>query len=208
MTVENVRLQNPQYRGQGGNGYIYSVSGMDHLLTNTSASGGRHNYLLTSMSASGNVFQKCTSRNALYASDTHAGLSHANLFDSCVLEGDHFQSTNRHADSGGAGITATQNVYWNTQGNTAPGNNDQGSQIIATAQYKWGYVIGTKGPYSGVLAPASGSIGPYAVTSSVAPADFVEFVNSGASLEPQSLFADQVARRKARGACTTNCPAS
>ena len=72
VTVENVHLQNPQYRGQGGNGYIYSVSGMDHLLTNTSASRGRHNYLLTSMSASGNVFQKCTSRNALYASDTHA----------------------------------------------------------------------------------------------------------------------------------------
>ena len=206
VTIDNVHLQKPQYRGEGGNGYLFSVSGMDHLLTNTSATGGRHNYLLTSMSASGNVFHRCVSRDALKPSDTHAGLSHANLYDGCVLDGDHFQSTNRHSDSGGAGITATQNVYWNTQGDSNPGNNAQGSQIIATAQYKWGYVIGTRGAYNGVFAPSSGYIGPYAVTSAVAPADFVEFVGGGASLEPQSLFADQVNRRKARGDCTSACP--
>lgn len=210
VTVERVSFANPQYRGGGGNGYLFSVSGMDNLVKDTSARNGRHNYVLLSPNASGNVFQRCRSvqegttidRSRL-PSDTHQYLSHANLFDGCTLDGDSFESTDRAQSSNGAGVTASQNVYWNTEGLRGPITTYR-SALIETAQFGYGYVIGTKGAKSNVFAADNGDvIGGWTTMQHLRPVDFVEGEGQGAGLTPQSLFDDQVAKRRSRGACTT-----
>ena len=196
VTIDSTYMARPAYRGEGGNGYMYSIAGMDNLIQDAAAYLGRHNFMLQEISASGNVFLRCKSTDARFPSDTHRGLSHANLFDSCTLNDDHFQSANRTTLSGGAGSTGTQNVFWNTIGSTAPTNNYLNTAIILSAQAGWGYIIGTSGSYSSVYAPASGSISGSNITAdNTSPADYQEHIGQGASLAPQSLYQDQLSRR-------------
>ncbi|RME00028.1 MAG: hypothetical protein D6812_10445, partial [Deltaproteobacteria bacterium] len=81
----------------------------------------------------------------------------------------------------GAGHTVTQSVYWNTSG---------GGEILSW-QYGWGYVIGTTDMAVVTLLGPPRSAG-------TAPADYVEGENRGATLDPPSLFEDQLQRRLSR----------
>lgn len=197
ITVERVYLAKPHFRGHGGNGYLYSISGMDHLLVDTVALAGRHNYLIQDMAATGNVLLRCRAIDGRYASDTHKQLSVANLYDSCSLKNDHFQSSHRQTASGGAGITGTQVVYWNTNGETRPTTNTNGPFIISSAQAGYGYVIGTWGDFPEVNTPTSGSIANWPI-GNTQPADHQEGIGNGQNLLPRSLYLDQLAKRKER----------
>jgi len=181
ITIQQVDMRNPQYQGGGGNGYLFRLEGSDTLVQNSFAEAGRHNYLIQEMWAHGNVVLSSTSSGgtaSFHSSETHRYLSHANLFDNFILNGDSLQSINRAHASDKAGHTGTQNVFWNT-------SNTSSSCILISKQFRFGYIIGTA-PICQVDTTSR---------SADSPADFVEGLGGGVLLQPSSLYRDQVARR-------------
>ncbi|QAY65253.1 discoidin domain-containing protein [Paenibacillus protaetiae] len=193
VTVDHVTMEYPQYRGANGNGYLYQLIGNDNLITDSKAIGARHSFTYANFSANGNVMHNVYSENPSLMSDFHMYLSMANLIDNMTVNGDGISAitrdygsseTNRH------GVVTTESVFWNTTGLAAhPSKN---GIIVESEQFGNGYVIGTQGPVNGVNVQIKGSI-PDADTS---PFDMAEGVGQGEKLSPQSLFADQSARRE------------
>lgn len=197
ITISNCTVSNPQYRGEGGNGYGYTLQGNDCLIINSAANNTRHNYDFKKMSASGNVIVRCTSNTPRLPSDFHMHLSFSNLFDCFTLNGDYLDATIR--PYGGMpyhGVTTSQSVFWNTKGLAYASGK---TYIINSQQWGWGYLIGTQGAASAVkttpLTFTATSISPNPVDT--APEDFKEGIGSGTSLAPTSLYDDQRARRDA-----------
>lgn len=176
ITVADCDLRKAQYKGGGGNGYLYTLGGNDCLIRDSRAEEGRHNYDFQTMACSGNVLSHCTTRNGQYASDFHMFLSTSNLIDNMTVDGDFLEAKYRpYGGSPEHGVTASENVFWNTNGLAyTTGKN----YVVYDRQFNKGYTIGTRGPAPGVSSTR-----------------WVEGVGTGADLAPQSLFLDQVARR-------------
>ncbi len=195
ITIQDCDFRKPQYEGGGGNGYLYTLSGNDCLIISCHAENSRHNYDLNGMSSNGNVIYNCTSKDPYGPSDFHMFLSMANLFDSFISEGDYIDA--RFRPWGGKyihGYSATQNVMWNTTGLKPHPWEDF---VIDSRQFGWGYVIGTSGPVDSVnTKPVSGVFLGYDFDTS--PEDFVEGEGKGEWLLPQSLYMDQLKKRRAR----------
>ncbi|GAB6927886.1 hypothetical protein JCM10914A_18690 [Paenibacillus sp. JCM 10914] len=189
ITIQNSHLQKPQYRGEGGNGYLYHVQGGDNLIQNSAATNARHSFTMSSMWTNGNVFFNNTSNYPRLASDFHMHLSVANLFDSMKMNGDYLEAVYRPYGTVQHGWTTSQSVFWNTTGNAYQSGQ---SAIVKSRQWGQGYVIGTRGSASAV---------EYSVPANdpSAPQDFVEGVGTAADLMPQSLYLDQKAKRLAGG---------
>ncbi|MFN7953244.1 MAG: glycosyl hydrolase family 28-related protein [bacterium] len=191
VTVTDTTLEKAQNRGDGGSGYLFEISMSNEVLTRDSvARDGRHNFIQNwGFGTTGCVWLRVSSTGSkcglspdlnIYTpcySEFHHSLATANLIDSSTLN-DGWKAENRGLESTGAGITATQTAFWNVSG----------SGLVQSMQYGWGYVIGTQG----VGVNTSLSLGNAAGT---APQDLVEGQNQGATLEPQSLYLDQRARR-------------
>src|SRR5262249_39733976 len=130
----------------------FLVQGADHLVVDSRAVLGRHDFILGSMSASGDVFLRDRTESPRYSDDSHRFLSQANLYDSVVLDHAWLQGVNRGDDSSGAGFTSTETVYWNTVvvPNHAITVSAQAGfpagAAIETSQWGWGYAIGTRAP--------------------------------------------------------------
>ncbi len=177
VTVMDCDLRFPQYEGEGGNGYLFTMAGQDNLVRDCYAESGRHNYSFGTMSASGNVIYNCVAKDGRLASDFHMFVSLANLLDNITCDGD-FLEARAFRPWGGAtihGVTTTESVFWNTNGLRY---SDERPVLVYSHQYDNGYVIGTRGP-----------------ADAVDSTDFVEGVGQGDSLVPQSLYVDQVHRR-------------
>jgi len=127
----------------------------------------------------------------------------SNLYDSFVADGDYLEA--RFRPYGPKGYrhmyTTTQSVFWNTTG-LKP---HKAGCLIDSRQWGWGYVIGTSGITSNVVTtPVADEIkdlenGYYEnQTFDTAPEDFVEGVGDGKMLIPQSLYDDQLEKRKKR----------
>ena len=86
---------------------------------------------------------------------------------------------NRGNESSGAGHSATQNVLWNTGG----------GGLARSAQYGWGYVIGTEPSLSVDTSPFGGA------ASGTDPEDWTEGIDAAETLVPSSLYDDQLNRR-------------
>jgi len=185
ITVEEVDLRRSQYHGAGGNGYHFSIQGSDNLLARCYSSDARHNYTTALIVATGNVILRSTAINGRFPVDFHMHLSPGNLIDSMVLDGDSIEATDRfHADHG---FGTTQSVLWNTRGDTVGWQVDLGiKKLIRTAQFGWGYVIGTSGNDNLVETPGHNH---------ALPDDHVEGRRAGADLVPQSLYDSQLERR-------------
>jgi len=107
-----------------------------------------------------------------------------NLIDNAVSDGDSFAAAKRTYAT--HGVTTSQSVFWNTEGQRympevgeyrgKPTRNDQ--ILIRCEQWGDGYVIGTRGPASKVIA-----------------SNYSEGLDKGDSLEPASLYLDQLQRR-------------
>ena len=194
ITVRDCNIQRSQYEGGGGNGYLYTVSGCDNLFTDCIAEHGRHNFDIKSMTATGNVIHKCTSRNPSLASDFHMHMSVANLFDCFVADGDFIDAAFRPWGSEKARhmYSTSESVIWNAKGLKAySGENN----LVVSLQYGNGYVIGTSGAVSTVrTTPVSGVLNN--IEYNTAPEDWVEGQGMGGTLVPQSLYEDQLSRRK------------
>jgi hypothetical protein len=204
VTVERCRFGRPQYRGGGGNGYLFWVEGDDNLLVDDTATDGRHNFITAHIASSGNVFLRARSVTSRYSDDSHRLLAVANLYDGTTLDRAWLQAVNRGATSSGAGFTATHTVFWNTRVvATHPltrlaGAGFSAGFAIETAQFGWGYAIGTSGPGNGVATRVVTN-GYWSTLDPGSPTDFVEGVGMGTTLYPPSLYEEQRRRRLLRG---------
>ena len=185
VTVEDCKWRYPQYRGEGGNGYLFTLYGNDCLIKNCEGQGARHNFSFGEMSASGNVLLNFSARDGRLPSDFHMFFSLANLIDNAVCDGDIVQGILRGS---GHGQTTTQSVFWNTEGRRYQADyvyrgilNKGHEFLVESHQWGDGYVIGTRGPASVVKSD-----------------DFVEGEGQGDTLVPKSLYEDQLARRLGR----------
>jgi hypothetical protein len=184
ITVDSCELNKPQYKGEGGNGYLYSIRGSDNLIKDSVAFGGRHNFNFRSMHATGNVLFNDRASNGELVSDFHMHLSAANLMDNLTLHQEKFEAADRSPyGTISHGVTTTQSVFWNTNGSQYRSGT---TSIIRSQQYGQGYVIGVRGSATGV---------DLSTTTKTAPADFAETASSGTLLSPQSLYVDQLQRR-------------
>lgn len=193
ITVDNCFFQKPQYKGEGGNGYMFVLGGNDCLIRNSHADYGRHNFDFKSMQSNGNVVLRCRGEHSRLASDFHMHLSMANLFDNFTANKDFLEAKFRPYGSspGMHGYPTTQSVFWNTNGEAYP---EGKTCIVESEQWGWGYIIGTKGPANAVkTSPVAGSISNYPYDSS--PEDFQEGIGKGDQLQPQSLYEDQLKKR-------------
>jgi hypothetical protein len=197
VTVADCVLARPQNRGGGGNGYLFEVSrSSDVLFRDDVAQRGRHNFIQNwDFGANGIVWLRTTSLDGesltgrggfstLGASEFHHSLAMANLIDASTTN-DAWKAVNRRTFSSGAGHTATQTVFWNLGGEGR----------LTSFQYEQGYVIGT-GPQLNVVTDLSAG-GLFAEASGSSPEDWREGIGLGGTLEPVSLFEDQLARRLA-----------
>jgi hypothetical protein len=183
VTIDQSYMAKPQYEGAGGNGYGFTIQAQENLITNSKGYHTRHNFSFTKLVTSGNVLYNCITERGRYETDFHMWLSMANLIDNMTVEFEELRATYRTSGTVVHGQTTTQSVFWNTHGLSY---RDGKNSIVASQQFKWGYVIGTRGPASRVDRPVS------EITD---PKDFVEGEGVGDSLRPQSLYLDQLNRR-------------
>jgi hypothetical protein len=184
ITVDACELGKPQYRGGGGNGYLFSIRGSDNLIKDSAAYQGRHNFNFRSMQATGNVLFTNRASDGTLVSDFHMHLSAANLMDNLTLYQEKFEAADRSPyGTTSHGVTTTQSVFWNTHGAKYRSGT---TAILRSQQYGDGYVIGVRGGATGV---------ELTNTAKTAPTDFAETALSGEELAPQSLYVDQLQRR-------------
>ena len=197
MASVTATMENAQHRGDGGNGYLFEVSRSSEVMfTDLVGRAGRHNFIQNwDFGTSGTVWLRTVSEDgeAVYDENTewltwlgtsefHHSLSMANLIDSATTT-DGWKAANRNDYSSGAGHSATQSVFWNTAG----------SGRIDSYQYGYGYIIGT----TDVLVDTT--VWDVLDSAGTAPEDYTEGLGEGETLNPQSLHADQLARRLERG---------
>jgi hypothetical protein len=194
VTVEQSQLGRAEYRGGGGNGYLFHVQGNDLLFTTDRATNARHGFVMN-QACSGNVFVHDDIVTSRLTDDSHRFLSQANLYDGVTLDGGWLSSVNRGNTSSGAGFTGTAHVFWNTQVKT--NHPTAKSCAIETAQWSWGYAIGTSAAtgQSAKVCTAAVTNSYWASLDQGDPADFVEGEGIGGTLYPPSLYASQRARR-------------
>lgn len=190
VTIADCDLRKAQNRGGGGCGYLYEIGTSNEVLVRDCvARDGRHNYIQNwDFGTTGCVFLRCQSsgsRNMISPSfglpaycEFHHSLSMACLIDACTLD-DGWYGGNRLGESSGAGHTVTESVYWNTIGAGA----------ILSYEYGNGYIVGT-GPEIDLSTSLSS---PNAA--GTAPEDYIEGAGEAGTLEPASLYLDQLARR-------------
>lgn len=197
VTVRDCDMQKVQYGGGGGNGYTYRFqNSQEILLVNCAARYQRHGYVQSHMRNSGNVFHRVLTQDTKKqtagsgttngsGSDHHMHLSQSMLFDQASADRDYYDARFRFAWGTVAhGLSAVGSVYWNTRGNQpAPSR----SHLIRSDQFGYGYVIGTSG--------STDSVDLSLNSSSTSPADFLEGEGAGGTLEPQSLYLDQLLKR-------------
>jgi|LSQX01.1.fsa_nt_gb hypothetical protein len=195
VTVQDVELHDPQYRGGGGNGYHFTLTSNDCLIIDCRAINGRHNYDFKQAYSNGNVITRCYAYSPdSLNSDFHMHLSPSNLIDQVIVDQDRFDAGWR-GTSGTTphGLTTTHSVFWNIRGEAYK---SRYGAIVYSEQYGWGYVIGTQGPADQI------QLGRNPRT---LPEDYAEGVGRAADLDPPSLYADQLQRRLARGGII-HCP--
>ncbi|MDQ8182041.1 glycosyl hydrolase family 28-related protein [Pelagicoccus sp. SDUM812005] len=204
VTLHRLRFQNAQYGGGGGNGYMIRLNAAAECLVVESEVGNcRHGIVMWRMQNSGNVITRCydhdsgmqladTQRQSTAGkgSDHHGIFSHSNLFDGNLLERSYLEAAYR-GDSGGTpdhAMTSGQSVYWNTKGKEYHVNADF---IVHSQQFGQGYVIGTSGEAAGVKLEEKRPNSAERTD----PQDFLEGLGAGETLQPASLYQDQLRRR-------------
>jgi uncharacterized repeat protein (TIGR02543 family) len=196
ITVRDCEMRRPQYGGGGGNGYMFRVQNSNECLIQSSiADFSRHGFVISHAGTSGNVFLQCEDLNTQRAtgstgsyttsgsgSDNHMHFSHSNLWDRCHAHNSFYTASHRgFSGTVPHGLTSAHGVYWNTSG-----SGTRYTDIVRSAQARYGYVIGTSGTRNGATNSTAGN---------TAPADHLEGIGLGATLEPPSLYFDQLSRR-------------
>ncbi len=198
VTVQDCHFKKPQYGGGGGNGYMFRLSNANEcLMKRCTAEFSRHGLVFSHFSSSGNVLHDCldkttgkaTGSSGSYntsgkASDHHMRFSHSNLVDVCSADGSWFTAHYRpYGTAPMHNLTSAHTVFWNTLGLASPIG-----KVVHSQQSRYGYVVGTRGSVTAV------ETGGHS-TEKTMPVDHVEGVATGDSLDPFSLYLDQLRKR-------------
>lgn len=186
VTVKDCVADRPQYLGGGGNGYGFVLQGADCLFVGNSSDRTRHSFSFKNLRTTGNVLLRNTSTNARYPLDFHMHLSMSNLVDNTTLDRDFIAASYRTSGTIVHGYSTSQSVIWNTNGIRYGSR----SYIVDSRQYGYGYVIGTRGNANAVITTPTTVSGKQ-----TAPVDWLEGVGRGSTLQPASLYEDQLVRR-------------
>ena len=209
VTLDNVYVGFAQY-GAGANAYGYRIESNDCLLKNCKAEVTRHGFVFSLFSASGNVIHRCTDlttgsctanstsnvKTQNSCSDFHMHFSPSNLIDQMTLNASAYNATHQltvGSDPRHNAVSA-HSTFWNTNATNSPTG-----YCIRTSQTRTGYVIGTSGNTSNVnyqLSQGGPAFAWEKTGQRTLPEDIVEGVGKAATLQPQSLYLDQLARRK------------
>ncbi len=195
VTVADSEMALAENRGDNGNGYLWEVSQSGEVLfRDLVGRAGRHNFIqnwgfgttgcvwLRVRSSEGQTLLSPTVAFGLVGySEYHHSLATANLVDSSTFE-DGIANVNRGAESTGAGHTGTENVIWNARGRG----------VLRSMQWGTGYVVGTR-ELTVQVNPLIPIIGD-----GTAPFDHLEGEGRGDTLDPPSLYEDQLRRRLSR----------
>jgi Pectate lyase superfamily protein len=209
ITLRDCSMKRPQYGGSGGNGYMFRLThGNDCLIENCVADFSRHGFVNSHAGSSGNVFHKCEDRNTKSStgdtgyiqtdgdgSDNHMHFSHSSLWDQCHAHESWWEAVHRGWNN--QALSAAHCVYWNTSGSGTSALN--AGKIVRSGQARYGYVIGTSGEPNGIELRTTGNS---------LPLDLAEGEGKGATLLPQSLYLDQLARRLDRRKSTLSVSSS
>ncbi|WP_221031506.1 glycosyl hydrolase family 28-related protein [Actomonas aquatica] len=204
ITVRDVVIAHTQYGGGGGNGYgIRLSSANDCLVMDCETGWMRHGIVMWHIDNAGNVVtgnhdhdtgtqlgNGVATTTAGKGSDHHGVFSHSNLIDANTVTRSYFEAAYRGASGSDPShaLSAAQSVFWNTTGHAYyPGRN----YIVHSQQFGTGYVIGTQGNASAINLSEKRPLSAERTD----PLDHAEGIGQGATLEPQSLFRDQLARR-------------
>lgn len=204
ITLQSLNLQNAQYGGGGGNGYMIRLNSANECLIADSEVGNcRHGIVMWGMENSGNVVTRCFDHESGIqiadtepqptsgrGSDHHGIFSHSNLFDNNRIEHSYLEAAYR-GDWGSNpehGTTSSQCLFWNNEGLAYHPNADF---IIHSEQFAHGYIIGTRGPASAIRLSEKR---PGSATRTT-PEDFAEGIGQGDTLYPKSIYQDQLTRR-------------
>jgi hypothetical protein len=230
LTVSDFSWQANQAYSGGGQGYTLALDFSNEVLV----SDGHIDRVKKTLSinaegaSSGNVFLHLVAGRHIGGTsplDFHGRLAMSNLFDGHTTGDDFIEASVRPFESGD-GISTSESVFWNTVGTGEPTipsaddswdyDNDRNGEvdsepisdlsIIVSNQYGWGYVIGTRGPFSAVTTAAMPNRAydrgldpwrPY-----ILPEDFREGIGydadpafGGRELDPPSLYLAQLHRR-------------
>ena len=178
VTVKDCDFREAQYRGGGGNGYGYVMRGNDCLIQHCYGKELRYVFDFKSMFANGNVVHRSVSDGV--TSDFHMHLSVSNLLDNLeLLDSAIFNARERPYTATPHGITTDQSVFWNTLGE------GEGDCVIdVRGQSGNSFIIGTRGERTYIRGLKDEHHGVY-----------YEGEGRGYTLEPQSLYEDQLQRR-------------
>jgi hypothetical protein len=199
LTVADSEMSHARHHGDGGAGYAFEASmSSDVLFVDDHTEDVRHGFIQNwDFGASGLVWLRCTAIddtaiNSGFAtpgrSELHHRLAMANLFDT-VSDTAGFAAYNRGTESSNAGHAGTETVFWNTSGAGADSR-------LSSYQVGRGYVIGTT-DLTALVVPDLIDAALHAADGTD-PVDWLEGVDAGATLDPPSLFEDQLARRLGR----------
>ena len=200
VTVRNCDFQRPLYGGGGGNGYMYRVQASNECLIRDSAARyNRHGFVFSHMACSGNVIHggiaQVTRTQAAGAGTTggegcdhHMHLSQSNLIDGVQLDQDfftaHYRGTSGTPPQHGQG--AVHSIFWNLVGLEYHGTKNY---IVRSEQARHGYMIGTRGRATGMTTTSGAN------AARTGPVDLAEGAGLGDTLQPLSLYHDQLRRR-------------
>ncbi len=198
VTITGTTLEASQHRGDGGNGYLFEISRSNEILTvDSAARAGRHNFIQNwDFGTSGCVWLRTSSDEGrallgdwdtyglLGYSEYHHSLAMANLVDQSSAS-DGWQGVNRQTESSGAGHSATQSVWWNLSG----------GGYLRSLQVGQGYIIGTT-DLDVHTDPTEWDWND--AGEGTEPEDWSEGLDQGATLDPPSLYVDQLLRRTGR----------
>lgn len=201
VTVEDSHFQRAMYAGGGGNAYMLRVTNAQEILMRDTTVGyNRHGFVFSSMQTSGNVIHRGRAEHTRWraidgdagssGSDHHMWLSQSNLVDNTQLLQDYFAAYYRHTWGSNHGHTSTHSVFWNLEGLEYFANVDH---IVNTQQARYGYAIGTRGNATGISDAGTPFWAGEAHRAD--PLDYVEGEGEGATLEPRSLFENQLRKR-------------
>lgn len=226
-TLDGVYMGFAQY-GAGANAYGYRMECNDVLVKNSTAEYMRHGFVFSRMYCNGNVLHKVTdietgrctgnSPNGLKTqsstSDFHNWFSVSCLIDQMTLNSSAFSAVHRKNVATQHNAVTAHSVFWNTEG-----NNSGNGYVIRTSQSRYGYIVGTKGntPTVNYKLNDKRNLGNNVSGSSLAfvydqngsrtaPIDLVEGMGQANTLEPQSLYLDQLAKRLGGITVTNNPP--
>lgn len=207
VTIDSCDFMKPQYRGEGGNGYMFQLNSNDCYIGNSKATNARHSFAFKLASSNGNVIYKCTSTTPRLGTDFHQVLSVANLIDNFTCIGDFIDAQLRPyvAPPYFHGHTTSESVIWNTIGGAGNKYHSQATNpaMVISGQFGNGYVIGTQGTNNKVyLVPADKRYKSSVVDQNIdtSPIDHLEGEGKGGLLRPVSLYEDQRTKRLARTA--------